>query len=90
MKTHTLVAQKHYLDVPFLTNVFKGYKYCPAMLETVDLRVPHRNFRDSSLFNVDAKSYNCPSARCASAANAIGSGFDIFTGSSVSINDWLI
>jgi hypothetical protein len=33
--------------------------------------VPNRNFRDFSLFNVDFKRRNCPSARCASAANAI-------------------
>ena len=62
---HTLLARRHYLDVLFLIHVFNGFKYCRAMLEKAGLRVPHRNLRDFSLFNVDAKSYNCP-ARCSS------------------------
>ena len=44
----------------------------------------------SVCFNVDAKSYNCPSAGCASVENVIGSGFDKFTGRSVSINNMLV
>jgi hypothetical protein len=56
------------------------------MLETLGLGVPHRKFRDFSLFNVDSGSYNCPSARCFLLANVIGNGFDIFVGSSGSIN----
>jgi hypothetical protein len=59
-------------------------------LETAGLRVSHRNFRDFSLFNVDAKSYNCPFATCASTVNDIGSGFDVFIGSSVSRNGLLV
>jgi hypothetical protein len=37
------------------------------------------------LLNVDFKRRNSPSARCASAANAIGSGIDINN-----VNDWLV
>jgi len=56
-------------------------------LETVAQRWPNRNFRDFGLFTFDPKRRICPSARCASAANAIGSDTDIFNTSSISIND---
>jgi hypothetical protein len=38
---------------PFLKGVFNGSKYCPTLLETVDLCVPNDNFRDCNLLNVD-------------------------------------
>jgi hypothetical protein len=44
LKLHTLSAQRRYLDVLSLTNVFSGLKYCLALLETFGLRVPNRNF----------------------------------------------
>jgi len=61
-------------------------KYCPTILKNIGLGVPNRNFRDFSLCNVDFKSRNCPSARCASAANAIDSDTGIFNGRSVWVN----
>jgi hypothetical protein len=61
-----------------------------TLLESVDLRVPIRNFRGFSLLNVDFKSRNSPSARCASAASAIGSDTDIFIGCSVSVIKMLL
>jgi hypothetical protein len=63
-------------------DVFIASKYCSTLSEVVDLRVPNRNFRDFSLFNVDFI--------CASAANAIDTDADIFNGRSVSVNDWLL
>jgi hypothetical protein len=33
-------------------------------LETVDIRVPTRHFRDFSLFTVGSSRKTCPSARC--------------------------
>ena len=62
----------------FLTDVFSCSKYCPALLETVDLRESNRNFRDFGLLNVDFKRRNCLLAQCASASNAVGSDTDIF------------
>ena len=50
--------------------------------ETVDIRVPNRNFREFSLFNVDFI--------CASATNAIDKDTYIFNRRSVSVNDWLV
>ena len=66
LKLHTLVPRRKYLNAFFLINIFNGSKYCPTSLKTVYLRVPHSNFNDFSLFNVNAKSYNCPSTRCVS------------------------
>jgi hypothetical protein len=60
------------------------------ILEIVDLRVPNRNFTDFSLLNVDFKYRKCPSARRASAANAIDSDTDIFNRRSVLVNDRLV
>jgi hypothetical protein len=67
-------------------DVFNGSKYCFTLLETVGLRVPNRDFREFSLFNVDFKSRNSPSAQCASTANTIDSDTDIFIGCSVSVS----
>ena len=74
----------------FLTGVFSASKYFPTISETVGLRVPNRNIRDFSLFNVDFKRRIRPSARCASAENAIDTDTDIFNGRSVSVNRWLV
>jgi len=35
------------------------FQNCPALLETVSLRVPNRNFGDLGFFNVDLKLRNC-------------------------------
>jgi hypothetical protein len=66
------------------------YYYWPTLLETVGLRVPNRNFTDFKLFHVNLNSRNCPSARCASATNAISRHTCIFSGRSVLINDLLL
>lgn len=46
--------------------------------------------RDFNLFSVDFRRQNCPSVRCAWAANAIGGYTDLLDGNSVSINDLLV
>lgn len=79
------VIIRRYLDVFVVTDAFSDLKYWRTLLETVGLRVPNRNFRDFSLFIVDFKR-NFPFARCASAADAIDSVTDIFSGLSVSVN----
>jgi hypothetical protein len=48
--------------------------------------MPNRNLRDLSLFNFDFKRRNYPSARCASAANAIDSETDTFNGRRALVN----
>jgi hypothetical protein len=78
LKLHTLHKRRYHLDALFLTQVYRGSKFCPSALETVGLRVPVRYIRDFSMFSVCSSSKNCPSARCASAANVICRDLDIF------------
>jgi hypothetical protein len=47
------------------------FKFFHIVLETACLHMLNRNFRDINLFYLDFKRRNCPSARGASAANAI-------------------
>jgi hypothetical protein len=67
----------------FIAGVFYGLKYYTTLLKKVGLRVPNRDCRDFSLFNVDLKRRNCPCARRASTANAIDGDNDFFIGRSV-------
>jgi hypothetical protein len=78
LKLHTLYIRRHRLDAFFLTQVCFGLKFCPSVLEIVGLRVPARYIRDFALFNVCSLSKNCPSARCASAANVVCRDVDVF------------
>jgi hypothetical protein len=78
LKLHTLHKRRCHLDALFLTQVYRGSKFCPSVFETVGLRVPVRYIRDFSMFNVCSSSKNCPSARCASAANVVCRDSDIF------------
>jgi hypothetical protein len=86
LKLHTLRMRRHRLDALFLTQVFFGFKFCPSILEIVGLRVPARYIRDFALFNVCYSCKNCPSARCASAANVVCRDIDIFEARNVLLN----
>jgi hypothetical protein len=44
----------------------------------IGLRVPTRNLRDFSLFHVSSFYKDCPSGRCATAANSICKQVDVF------------
>jgi hypothetical protein len=48
-----------------------------VVVVVVGLRVPARYIRDFSMFNVCSSSKNCPSARCAPAANVVCRDIDI-------------
>jgi hypothetical protein len=71
LNLHTLRMRRQRVDAVFLTKVYSGSKFCPSVLETVGLRVPPRRIRDFALFSVCCSCKNCPSARCASAANVV-------------------
>jgi hypothetical protein len=75
---HTLHMRRHRLDAVFLTQVYSGSKFFPSVLETVGLRVPPRRIRDFALFSVCSSCKNCPSARCASAANFVCRDYHVF------------
>jgi hypothetical protein len=66
-----------------------GSKFCPSVLEIVALRVPARYIREFALFNVCSSSINCPSARCALAANVVCKDVDVFGTGNVHINNFL-
>jgi hypothetical protein len=78
LKLHTLHKRRYHLDASFLTQVYRGSKFCPSILETIGLRVPVRYIRDFSMFSVCSSSKDYPSARCASAANVVCRDFGIF------------
>jgi hypothetical protein len=78
LKLHTLRKRRCHLDALFIIQVYRGLKYCPSLLEAVGLRVPTRYLRDVSTFNFSPSLKNCPSARCASAANVVCRDFDVF------------
>ncbi|PNF40967.1 hypothetical protein B7P43_G08815 [Cryptotermes secundus] len=78
LKLHTLQKKRYHLDALFLIQVYRGSILCPSAFESVGLRVPIRYIRDSPMFNVCSVSKNCPSARCASAANVVCRDTDVF------------
>jgi hypothetical protein len=75
---HTLCMRGHRLDALFLTEIYRGVKYCSSVLEIICLRFPARYIREFALFNVCSSTKNCPSARCASAANVVCRDVDVF------------
>jgi hypothetical protein len=77
LKLHTLRKRRYHLDALFLTQVYRGSKFCPSVLETVGLRVPVQSVRDFSMFSVCSYSKNCRAA-CTSAANVVCRDVDIF------------
>jgi hypothetical protein len=89
LKLQTLRMMRHRLDALFLTQVYSGSKFCPSVLEIVGLRVPARYIRDFALFNVCSSNKNCPSARCASAANVVCQDVDVFRAGNVHVNQFL-
>jgi hypothetical protein len=89
LKLHSLHMRRHRLDALFLTQVCFGFKFCPSVLEIVGLRVPARYIRDFTLFIVCSSCNNCPSARCASAANVVCRDVDVFGAGNVHLNNFL-
>jgi hypothetical protein len=56
-------------------------------MDTVGIRVPIRQIRDFSTFNVSSALKHSPSVRCASAANDVCRFLDIFGKDIVSFED---
>jgi hypothetical protein len=50
----TLYSRRRHLDALFLINVFKGKINCHFTMDTVGLRVPSRQIREFSTFNVSS------------------------------------
>jgi hypothetical protein len=73
-----IIIIAHHADALFLTQVYRGLIHCSSSSEIVGLRVPVRRIRDFPMFTVSSASKNCPSARCASAANVVCRDVDVF------------
>jgi hypothetical protein len=56
-------------DALFLINVYGGPKCCPSVLETICTHISVQKIHDFFMFI--CCSSHCPSARCASAADAV-------------------
>jgi hypothetical protein len=50
LKLHALHKRRYHLNVLFISQVYRGTKLCPSVLETVGLRIPGRYIRDFSMF----------------------------------------
>jgi hypothetical protein len=83
---YTLRMRRHRLDALFLTPVYFVFKFCPSIVEIVGLQVPAWYIRDFALFNVCSSCKNCPSVRCASAANVVCRDVDVFGAGNVHLN----
>jgi hypothetical protein len=86
LNLHTFRKRRYHLDALFHIHVYRRLKYCPSLLEAVSLRLPTRYLRDSSVFNFSPSLKNCPSARCALAANVVCRDFDVFKTNIVSLS----
>jgi hypothetical protein len=64
-----LHIRRRHSDALLFRNVHNGVKYRPSLLETVGIHVPDRNIRGRITFSCSYS--HCPSARRASAANAV-------------------
>jgi hypothetical protein len=85
VKLRTLLMRRHRLDALFLIQVYLGSKFWPSVLEIAGLPVPARHIR-LCMFNVCSSCKNCPSSRCASAANVVCRDADIFGARNVLLN----
>ena len=52
-----------------VVNIYFGFKFCPYIFDTVGLRVPTRNFRDFSVFNIPRLWKKCFFAWCVRGAD---------------------
>jgi hypothetical protein len=84
-KLHNL-RKTYHLDALIFIQLYLGSKFCPFVLEAVDLRVPARYIRNFALLNVCSSSKNCPSARRTSAADVISRDVDVFGSKIVLLN----
>jgi hypothetical protein len=69
LNLQTLHIRRCHSDASLSINVYNYAKCCPSLLETVGICVPAWNICNFTMFS--CSSSHCPSARCASAANAV-------------------
>jgi hypothetical protein len=82
----TLYSRRRNVDALFLINVFKNKIYC-SVTDSVGLRVPTKQIRGFSTFNVSNASRRSPSTRCVTAANNIRKSPDLHNKHNISLED---
>jgi hypothetical protein len=82
-----LYSRQQNLDALFLINVFKNKIDCCSIMDTVALRVPTKQIRDFSNFNVSNVSRLIPLIRCVTAANNVCKSTEVFNKHNISLED---
>jgi hypothetical protein len=75
----TLYSRRQNLDALVLINLFKNRTECFSVMDTVGLRLPHKQIRDFSTFKASNVSRLSPSTRCVTAANSICRSLGVFS-----------
>jgi hypothetical protein len=78
LKFHTIRMRRHRLDALFLNHVYFGFKNSVFPFWKLLVSVFLLGISETALFNVCFSSKNCPSARCALAANVVYKDVDVF------------
>jgi hypothetical protein len=71
----------------FFLLIFIGLICCSSILDSVSLRIPSRSIRDYCTFTVNCNFKVSPSARCASAVNAVCRSTGIFSKVCISLTN---
>jgi hypothetical protein len=87
---HTLCTRRHHIHKFSFINIYNGFKCCLSLLETLSICVAIKNFHDFSFFPINSSHKVYPSARYASATNAVFKDTYIFSKQIVSLNYILI
>jgi hypothetical protein len=89
LQLHALRNRKHRLDALFFIQVYLSLKFCPFRKLFVSGISVYRYIRNFALFNVCSSCRNCPSAKCASAANIVCSDVDEFGARNFPLNRFI-
>jgi hypothetical protein len=83
----TLYSRRKNLDALFLIKVFRNKIDCCSVMESVDLRVSNKQFRDFSTYKVSNVSTLSPSTRCVTAAKNISKYMDVYNKHNISFEN---
>jgi hypothetical protein len=83
----TLYIKLHLFDASFLISVYNRAKCCSSLLETIGITISAWNIDLCNFSMFSCSSSHCPSAICASAANAVFKFADFFGNSQLNLNN---
>jgi hypothetical protein len=82
-----LYFRRQNLDTLFLINVFKNKVDCCSIMDNVGLRVPTKQIRGFSTFNLNNVWRLSSSSKCVTAANSFCKSLDVFNKHNMSLED---